>query len=198
MPLGVLSVRDLFENAEGTASGRMSRPAICVTDSTTIESAARHLGRTNMHHLVVVDGAGVAVGMLSSLDLLRGLLGMPSRHPPAFPHWDDETQACWTDEWELDEHGCVQAPPGAGILVLISGEPGQRDAVVWAEDCADVRARAVELVSRPSAQEQPLTNCLARPGLRARAAVVDDAASRLRVVALLRDRIQHVPPPGAT
>jgi hypothetical protein len=197
-PLGVLSLRDLVENAEGTASGRMSKPAVCTHDSTTIESAARHLANTDMHHLVVVDGIGTVVGMLSSMDLLRGLLGMPARHPAAFPHWDKETQVRWTDEWLLDEHGCAQAPRAAGVLVLISGAAGQSDAMVWAEECADVRARALDLVSRPEGQDPAVRNCLERPGLRARAAAVEDESSRQRIVGLLRDRIRHTPPPGAT
>jgi CBS domain-containing protein len=197
-PLGVVSIRDLFDSAEGTASSRMSRPAICVADSTTIESAARHLARTDMHHLVVVDGSGSAVGMLSSLDLLRGLLGMPARHPATFPHWDEETQVCWTDEWMLSENECAQAPSAAGVLVLISGESGQRDTIVWAEDCANVRERLSDLFSRPTEQEPALANCLGRSTLRARAAAVSDEASRHRIVRVLRDRIKHTPPPGAT
>jgi hypothetical protein len=197
-PLGVLSLRDLIDSVEGTAGGRMSKPAICTNDSITIESAARHLASTDMHHLVVVDGTGIVVGMLSSLDLLRGLLGMPARHPAAFPHWDTETQVRWTDEWLLDEHACAQAPRAAGVLVLISGAAGQPDAIVWAEECADVRARVSDLVSRPEVQDVAVRNCLARPGLRARATTVEDAASRQRIAKLLRDRILHAPPPGAT
>jgi CBS domain-containing protein len=196
-PMGVLSLRDLVENVHGAAGGRMTQPAICVPESTPIEEAARQLARTDMHHLVVVDGSGAAVGMLSSLDLLRGLLGMPARHPATFPHWDEQTQAFWTDEWMLDEHGCAQAPDAAGVLVLVSGVSGQPDTVVWSEDCANVRSRVSDLVSRPSEQEPALAKCLERPGLRARAAAIRDESSRHRIVSLFCDRIKHIPPPGA-
>src|SRR5579883_2651944 len=64
-PLGVVSVRNLLD-PEGAVQQRMSKPAICVPLSMTVEDAARHLGRTDMHHLVVVDATGAAVGMLSS------------------------------------------------------------------------------------------------------------------------------------
>jgi CBS domain-containing protein len=196
-PCGFLSLRDVLE-AEGTAGQRMTKPAMCVATSATIDQAARQLASTGRHHLVVVDGAGVAVGMLSTLDLLRGVMGLPTRHPAAFPHWDEATQVRWTDDWPLDEQGCANAPDVPGILLIVTGGPGERDAVVWTEPCASVRARALELFSSPSTRPQSLLRHLSRPGLRFRAAVVFDESARQRIAAILRDRLDHVPPPGAT
>lgn len=196
-PLGVISLRDLF-NAEGTAQERMTKPAMCVATSATIDKAARQLAATDRHHLVVVDGAGAAVGMLSTLDLLRGVLGMPTRHPVAFPHWDDATQVSWSDDFPLDELGCTNAPDAPGFVLVVSGGPGERDAVVWTEPCANIRARAIELVSLPSTWPPSLEVQLSRPGLRFRAAIVVDELARQRITALLRDRFDHIPPQGGT
>jgi len=196
-PLGVLSVRDVLDG-EGTASQRMSRPAICVSSSTSIEDAARRLASTDMHHLVVVDGTGATAGMVSTLDLLRAVLGMPTHHPDAFPHWDDATRASWTDDWALEEGGLAHAPDGPGVLALVRGSAGERDEVVWVEACNNTRARLLELSELPTQQEAALTRVLALRGLRFRAAAVRDEAARGNIVRLLRDRLDHVPPPGAT
>jgi CBS domain-containing protein len=196
-PLGVLSVRDVLDG-EGTARDRMTQPAICVDASTTIEEAARRLAGTNMHHLIVVDGSGAAVGIVSTLDFLRALLGMPARHPDTFPHWDEATHVSWTDDWALDEENLRRAPDGPGVLVLVRSSVGESDEPVWVEACRDVRLRLCELTE--SAVEQPtsLARLLALRGLRFRAATMNDDAARDRVVALLRSRLDHQPPPGAT
>ncbi len=196
-PLGVVSLRDLLD-VEGAAGERMSKPAMCVTVSATIENSARQLAATDRHHLVVVDGAGVAVGMLSTLDLLRAVLGMPTRHPIAFPHWDETTQASWSNDWPFDEQGCLSAPDAPGFVLVVGGSPGERDAVVWTEQCSSIRARATELVSSPATLPPSLRAQLSRPGLRFRAAVVFDELSRQRIAALLRDRFDHIPPQGGT
>ena len=195
-PLGVLSLRDALDT-EATAQQRMTKPAICVPTSTTVEDAARRLGRTDMHHLIVVDGAGTAVGMLSTLDLMRALVGLPARHPQTFPHWDEATKVAWTDEAVLDEEGALAAPEAPGVLVLSTARLGDSDASLWVESCADIRKRVRELVEgHPT--EPVLARVLALCNLRYRAAVVADESARERVVAILRDRLDHVPPLGAT
>lgn len=196
-PLGVLSVRDLLD-AEGTAGERMTRPAICVDGSTSIEEAARRLAGTSMHHLIVVDGGGAAVGMVSTLDFLRALLGMPAHHPETFPHWDEATHAAWTDDWPLDAEHLGRAPDGPGVLVLVRSSAGESDEHVWVEPCADIRVRIHELADSARQQSPSLARLLALRDLRFRAAAVTDEPSRDAIVALLRDRLDHQPPPGAT
>src|SRR5579859_4361879 len=71
-PLGMVTAGAVLD-ATGTASDRMTRPAPCVESSTGIESAARQLTGADVHHLVVVDSSGVAVGIVSVLDLLRAM-----------------------------------------------------------------------------------------------------------------------------
>ena len=145
----------------------------------------------------MVDGAGVAVGMVSTLDLLRALLGMPAHHPAAFPHWDETTGVSWTDDWALDEEGLDQAPDGPAVLVLVRATTHERDEVVWVEACASARARLTELKERGPGRETALARVLALRGLRVRVARVGDEETRARIVALLRDRLDHTPPPGA-
>ena len=196
-PLGVLSVRDVLDG-DGTAGERMTKPAICVGVSTSIEEAARQLASMSMHHLIVVDGGGAAVGIVSTLDFLRALLGMPAHHPETFPHWDEATHVSWTDDWALDEENLPRAPAGPGVLVLVRSNAGDPDEPVWVEASPDIRARLRELTEFPVQQPTVLARMLALRGLRFRAATVGDDDSREGIVALLHDRLDHRPPPGAT
>jgi hypothetical protein len=196
-PLGMISIRDVVD-LDGTVRERMSRPAFCVGSSTLIEEAARRLAATEMHHLVVVDGSGAAVGIVSTLDLLRALLGMPTRHPATFPHWDAETEASWTDDWALDLEAVSRAPDGPGVLVLVRGGAGEPETLVWAEPCSNVRLRTIELMKSPPRESPALARVLALRGLRFRATAAADDDARTRIVARLRDRLEHMPPPGAT
>jgi len=196
--LGVVSVRDLLD-ASGPVEEFMTRPPMCVGLSASVSAAARQLAQTDRHHLVVVDGAGVPVGMVSTLDALRALLDLPAHHPSRFPHWDQATEACWTDDWLLEgEENVSQAPDGPGVLALATGHLGETDTIVWAELCGSVRARVRELASSPEKQPHALARVLCLRGLRFRAAASSDEASAARIVSVLRDRIDHTPPPGAT
>lgn len=81
-PVGVVSLRDLAGN-EGDhfqPSGKVET----VKASATIEEGAKRLAESEYHHLVVVDDKGVAVGMVSSLDFVRALIGLEPRHPDKF------------------------------------------------------------------------------------------------------------------
>lgn len=81
-PVGVVSLRDLADPRR--AEDRVSKPARTIAMDTPIDTAARALAEAGVHHLVVVDGEGTAVGMLSAADVLRALLSLPPRHPEAF------------------------------------------------------------------------------------------------------------------
>jgi hypothetical protein len=196
-PLGVLSVRDSLET-EGRAADRMTRPALCVSASSLVEDAARQLAETSVHHLVVVDSSGGTVGILSSLDLLRALLGMPTPHPQTFPHWDEATDASWTDDRPLDQENAARAPGGPGVVALVTSHVGEPDAIVWAEACRDLRSRTLEMAADPTHQEPALVRVLAHRGVRFRAASIADETKRARTLALLQDRLDHLPPPGGT
>jgi CBS domain-containing protein len=86
-PVGMLSLRDLLDpvRRESGATG----PVHAVTVDDPLAAAAHKLAEHDLHHLVVVDTEGRAVGMLSSLDILRGLIGLEPKHPvtiDAFGH----------------------------------------------------------------------------------------------------------------
>jgi CBS-domain-containing membrane protein len=113
-PIEMVTAFQVLEGS-GTAGDRMSRPALCIEGPATIEVAAHHVALADAHHLVVVDSAGVAVGIVSVLDLLRAMFGVAAHHPASFPHWDASAQSSWTDEWPLDEGHVSQAPDAAGV-----------------------------------------------------------------------------------
>ena len=80
-PVAVVSLRDLARDGDDV---QPSNTVVTVKASDTIEEGARKLAETELHHLVVVDDKGVAVGMVSSGDFVRALLGLEPRHPKAF------------------------------------------------------------------------------------------------------------------
>jgi CBS domain-containing protein len=74
-PLGMLSLRDLLPPKKGDrVVDRMSAPAAVVREDRPLAEAGRLLVETGYRRLVVVDSGGRAVGVVSALDLVRGLL----------------------------------------------------------------------------------------------------------------------------
>lgn len=147
IPLGLVSLRNLARaSREDPVSKHMTTPAATITRETTVEEAGREMGQLAYHHLVVVDEAGKVVGFVSSLDVIRGLVGLPASHPPAFPHQEPESGLSWTATLALTLENIERvAPAGPGMLVLTNAE--RPDEVVWAEASSDVRARLQALVS---------------------------------------------------
>ena len=82
-PVGVVSLRDCATGDEP----QMSSPAKTVRARATIAEGARAMADANVHHLVVVDDDGVAVGMVSAIDFVRAFVEHPSRHPEAFARY---------------------------------------------------------------------------------------------------------------
>ncbi len=197
-PLGVVSARDLLGAPGGAALDRMSKPPLCIGQSATIEDAALLLAKSDFHHLIVVDAAGVAVGMLSTLDLLRQMLALPTRHPARFPHWDEATKASWSDDLPLDGEHVADVAAMPGVLAVFSFRSGSADRVLWVEPCNDLRARVRALERTPREDLPEAVRPVERSQLRLRVAAILDAEHVPRVVAVLRDRLAHVPPPGAT
>jgi len=80
-PVGIVSLRDFDREDEPV---KASSPVRVLRSDMNVTDGARVLAESGMHHLVVVDDHGVAVGMVSAVDFVRALLGLPSKHPPAF------------------------------------------------------------------------------------------------------------------
>lgn len=194
-PRGVLSLRDMLDG--GSVRAASARPPVTVRDTDTVDDAAVALARTDLHHMVVIDAEGRAVGMVSAVDLLRGLTGVPARHPAGFPHLDPQLRVSWTDDESLDLDRLGLAPEGAGVLVLVRGGKGRREQPVWAEGCERVRTRLEELLTIPQTDEPSLAALLEQRGLRYRAASVPNESRRAAVVRALRERLEHLPLPAS-
>jgi CBS domain protein len=185
-PLGMVSWRDLVGSPPDVrVADRMSAPAVVIPEDARVADAARRIGETGHRHLVVVEATGRAVGMVSSIDLVRALVGLPAVHPRAFPHFDVSSGLTWTDDQELDERNVPAAPDGPGVLLLLHDAPGTFRRIAWVESAHNVQTRLLDLLSLP--QESPdLARLLDhRPHLRFRAAFVgapdraDAVAARL-------------------
>lgn len=191
-PLGLVSLRDLVADGPGTTVGeRMTRPPATVPAEARIGAAARILAGTRYHRLIVVDEDGRAVGMVSSVDIIRGLLGLPAPHPASFPHLDRETGLSWTDEMALDANHILTAPSGPGVLVVYHGGAGVAEKAVWAEATDDIRRRLTDILT--DAQPEPLAAWLEHGGMRFRAAAVPDAAERAEALAVAQRRMAAQP-----
>jgi CBS domain-containing protein len=179
-PIGVVTLRDLVASSR---QGRHVRsPALTVSTTATLDEAGRLLGESDHHHLVVVGPDGRIAGMASAMDILRGLLGVPARHPATFPHYDRKNGVTWSDDTPLAAGHVEAAPVGAGVLVLVHGGPGMRETPVWVEAAEDVRGRLEHMIAWPESQPERLAKILRRTHLRFRAAEVDDGAKRAAIV----------------
>jgi len=185
--VGVVSLRDLIARHGPTVGDRMTKPVITMSAHTSVEDAARTLSETDLHRLVVVDDDGAPIGIVAAVNLMRALIGLPARHPSAFPHVDPTVRLSWTDETVLDELHADIAPDGPGVLVLVHGGAHHRETPVWVEALLNVRTRVLELILVPQAHPT-LSRLLEhdRDNMRFLAAVVRDAEARERAAAELR------------
>ena len=82
--VGVLSQTDLVRaranqhlvsNWPGLAVGQiMTKPALTIASSASIEEAAKEMDKLRVHRLVVVDAAATPLGIISTSDLVRSWL----------------------------------------------------------------------------------------------------------------------------
>lgn len=193
VPLGMVSLRDLTTRGGATAADIMSAPAVVVSERAAIDDAAALLCERGLHRLVVVDADRHAVGMLSSVDVIRGLMGKPARRPASFPHFDAETGLVWSDDAELTLANAECAPLGGGVLVLVRGGVGVRETAVWAEPANNLRARLMDLASLP--QDLPmLAQILRSGGLRFRTTEIDLDSERAHVGEVMRRIVRRANP----
>lgn len=185
-PVGMVSLRDLLRRDGDYVGQRMSRPVASASAGSAVDEAARLIGETGFHRLVVVDAEGRAVGIVSAIDLVRALAGLPASRSPMFPHYEAETGLTWTDDTLFELDRVEIAPPGPGIVALIHGGVGVPERVVWAEAVGDARQRLIDILTEPEIQAPALRRWLRQGGLRFRAAAQPDAAERERIAASLR------------
>jgi CBS domain-containing protein len=177
-PLGMASLRDLVGSRDGAPTReRMTSPAVVIRGDARIADAALLIGETGYRHLVVVDETGRAVGMVSAVDVVRALTGLPAQHPAAFPHLDMKTGLTWTDDTVLSTAHLSAAPEGPGLIVLVHDAPGMPRRVVWVESAENALTRLTRMLTLP--QESPeLARWLQDPAqLRFRVGVAFDPAA---------------------
>jgi CBS domain-containing protein len=83
-PLGVVTKTDLLIHARELVAGTKHEPAtvrevmtpavFSVREDTTARSVVEQMIALNVHHLFVVDPAGVVVGVISPMDVVRKLV----------------------------------------------------------------------------------------------------------------------------
>ncbi|NVB38073.1 CBS domain-containing protein [Pseudenhygromyxa sp. WMMC2535] len=143
--LGLVSLRNLARaSREDSVDKHMTTPPATISPSAEAEQAGREMGQLAYHHLVVVDASDKVVGFVSSLDVIRGLVGLPAAHPPAFPNQEPESGLSWSPNLPLDAEHIAKLRGGPGMLVLTHA--GNPDEVLWAEANADVPARLRSLL----------------------------------------------------
>src|SRR5437868_1086668 len=191
--LGHASFRDLLSKTKGSlVRDRMKTAVEVVSPSTPIDEAGRRMARLRVHRLIVTEESRV-VGVVSALDIISALLGIPIVHPAAFPHFDRSTGISWTDEAELTLEGVEVAPDGPGVFVLIEGDPLHPDWILWMEASSNVRTRLYELLSAPQ-DDAVLARIVEHPSkVRFRAAAAMDEAERRRVLEQLKQSAQRWP-----
>lgn len=189
--LGMISLRDLISAQPRTAFDHMSRPVITVDEDSSIEKAAVLMGESSCHRLPVVDSSGSLVGIVSSLDVIRGLVGIPARHPDAFRHVDETTTLSWSGDTPLEYDRVEAASEDTGVLAIVHGGVGQRERVVWVEMPANMRARLLELLSQPQEQHASLRAWLENGPLLFRTAEIPDRSTGQLVVDILQRRAGH-------
>jgi CBS domain-containing protein len=200
LPIGVVSLRDLLGKKPGSqVSDRMTSPAVVIPRTASIEAAAQSLSEHGIHRLIVIDEQGMAVGVVSTLDCMRGLCGIPASHPLTFPHYDRLSGLTWTDDLVFSREKVELAPSGPGILVLRVGGAGRYETDVWIEPASDLKARLRDMLVRPQ-EDRRLSQLLERYGkyLRFRACAIPDPARRYAALQHLKGTRQpwtvvHVP-----
>lgn len=181
-PVGVVSVRDLATaGQDAKVKDRMTTPPIVVGRNQSIQDAAVLMAETGYHRLVVVED-DKAVGIVSSLDIIRGLVGLPSRHPMSFPHYDSRTGAVWSDPEFLDLEHVEAAPMAPGVFIILDGGANRPERVVWGEASENVRQRLIDYLSNPAFRPSTMTSWWGGTNLRFKSARSQDPDDRLQLL----------------
>ena len=192
VPLGLVSLRNLARaQREDPVAKHMTSPPATIGLDATIDEAGREMGQLSYHHLVVVDEAGMVVGFVSSLDVIRGPAGLPARHPPAFPHQEPASGLSWSGTLALTRDNAQAAPAGPGMLVLTHADAA--DEVLWAEAASNLSARLLAFVDGEHNLPELVSERLGAGQLAFRVASfgrggADNGPDKLSVIDVLLDR----------
>ncbi len=181
-PLGVVSLKDLAEVPEGSLIvDRVSTPAVATSAGSSIVSAARLMAETHCHRLVVLEGDR-AVGMVSTLDVMRALAGLPVSHPASFPHYDPKSGAVWSDNYPLDWSHVEAAPTSPGVMLIFGGGAGKPETLIWGECNDNLRERLLLFLESPAEGPAILTHWKERGAISFRTATILDLEAQKQVL----------------
>ena len=181
--IGVISLKDVATlSDEGEIGSVMSQPPLVASRDMPITLAAKLMTEAGCHRLIVVDDERV-VGVVGTLDVLRAQLGLPTRHPESFPHYDARTGTVWSDDTELDWPHVEAAPERPGVVLVIRGGAEVPETVVWGECSENLRGTITSYLDAPAGSPGFLSYWRGRGTLRFRTALIEDADERVRVLA---------------
>ena len=182
VPLGVVSVSDLTGELEGVkVRDRMSTPAVAIVDTAPMAEAARLITETGLHHIVVTDSSGAAVGFLSAIDTVAALLRRTEGEDAESPAPGLE----WSGLETPHGLGLQAAPDGPGVFVLYRLMRGQAPVVVWAGSTPNVQKTLDNFNEDPPPR---LAEAYAADQIRFRAAASDDTGLRQLILSGLTRR----------
>lgn len=182
IPVGMITLRDLAIPGAIEVHDRMTTPVVALLEGTPIEEAAKSLGERGLHRSVVVNAAGIAVGLVSSLDLMRALVGLPAKHPDTFPHKDPSTGLVWTDDDMLTVENLDSVPGEGGVLALVHGGKDLPERVIWAEAAPNLHQHLLQLLREPAAIAPRLADAIKEGNVRFRYSVAPDIAQRMQAL----------------
>ncbi len=187
-PVGSATVRELesCHDIEELAD-HLTLTAVSVDQNTSIEAAARALAEQHADSLVLVNERGVAVGVLSALDLLRAVLGLNAGQQDPTKPAAAKREVAWRHAGPLEVTAAHRAPEEPGIILLSSGVDAETSRPVWVEPSLNIRERLDQMLRAP--QDDPALEALLAVyprALRFRCLVVHDAQRRARLARALR------------
>ncbi len=190
--VGMVALVDLLnERLDAGVVDCMSSPVVSIRADASIAEAGRLIGETSCHHLVVTDIDDRVVGLISSLDVIRGLVGLPATHSPTSPHYDSETGTRWTDDSPFELAHAEVASEEAGVFALIRGGVGVEESPVWVESTTQLRKRLVHILTHPTEQSILLQKVLAFRQLRFRTAIIAESSARERVTTAMLGQVRR-------
>jgi CBS domain-containing protein len=157
-----------------------------VTEDACIDVAGRIMAYCGCHEIVVLDCEGRAIGVLSILDVVRGLLRIPLRSSSATERIDHELGLSWAEDELFDEAHVACAPDEPGVIALVR-TCGAEESVVWAESAHSLRGRVCEWLDL-AAEDAALARLLEHGDLRFRCAIVADGDLRDGIARKVRER----------
>jgi predicted transcriptional regulator len=192
-PIGLVSMRELaIAKPQSALADLLRSPALVTRPETSLAEAARLLDEADLHHLAVVDKAGGLVGFVSSLDLLRGLIGVPARHPETFVHWDAAAGTAFSNERLLDPEHIDGVPHAPGLMVVSRGGVARPERVAWVEVVDDLKTWLLNYFSHPDELSRTAGRLIKGGALRYRYAELADALECEQIAFRMRTHAQHM------